>query len=72
MGLEHGLLCLGCCWALMPLLFVGGAMSLVWVALIAGFVLIEKAAPFGPATGRIAGAAMVLVGVWVLVGPSPS
>jgi predicted metal-binding membrane protein len=72
MGLEHGLFCLGCCWALMLLLFVGGVMNLAWVALIAGFVMVEKLAPFGPATGRVAGAALVLLGAWQLVGPSAS
>ena len=72
MGLDHGLFCLGCCWALMLLLFVGGVMNLAWVALIAGFVMVEKLAPFGPATGRVAGAALVLLGAWQLVGPSAS
>ena len=43
MGLKHGSFCIGCCWALMALLFVTGVMSLVWVAIIAGFVLVEKA-----------------------------
>jgi predicted metal-binding membrane protein len=68
MGVEHGLFCLGCCWALMLLLFVGGVMDLVWVALIAGFVLVEKLAPFGPATGRIAGAFLAVFGLWTLLG----
>ncbi len=68
MGLEHGLSCLGCCWALMLLLFVGGVMDLLWVALIAGFVLVEKLAPFGPATGRIAGAFLAVLGLWTLLG----
>jgi predicted metal-binding membrane protein len=70
MGLEHGLFCLGCCWALMLLVFVGGVMNLAWVALIAGFVLVEKLAPFGPATGRVAGAVLMLLGAWEFVGPS--
>ncbi len=65
MGLIHGLYCIGCCWAIMGLLFVGGVMNLLWVAAIAVFVLIEKAAPFGRATGRIAGVALMLVGVAV-------
>jgi predicted metal-binding membrane protein len=68
MGLEHGLFCLGCCWALMLLLFVGGVMDLVWVALIAGFVLVEKLAPFGPATGRVAGVLLGVLGLWTLLG----
>jgi predicted metal-binding membrane protein len=68
MGVEHGLFCLGCCWTLMLLLFVGGVMNLVWVALIAGFVLVEKLAPFGPVTGRIAGAFLAVSGLWTLLG----
>ena len=42
MGVRHGLYCLGCCWALMLLLFVGGVMNLLWVALIAAVVFVEK------------------------------
>ena len=42
MGLQHGLFCLGCCWALMGLLFVGGVMNLLWVAGIAALVFVEK------------------------------
>jgi predicted metal-binding membrane protein len=42
MGLSHGLYCLGCCWALMLLLFVGGVMNLLWVAAIAAIVFVEK------------------------------
>lgn len=45
MGLRHGAYCLGCCWALMAVLFVVGTMHLVWMAVIAGFVLAEKVAP---------------------------
>jgi len=64
MGLVHGAFCLGCCWALMGLLFVGGVMSLLWIAAIAFFVLAEKALPWGPAGGRLA--AIPLVGMGLL------
>ncbi len=47
MGLRHGLFCLGCCWAMMGLLFVGGVMNLVWVAGLAAVILLEKALPWG-------------------------
>ena len=47
MGLRHGAHCLGCCWALMGLLFVLGVMNLLWIAALAAFVLLEKAAPAG-------------------------
>lgn len=63
MGLEHGIHCVGCCWALMLLLFVAGVMSLVWVAVIAGFVLVEKLLPHGRLVSRAAGAALVAAGL---------
>lgn len=50
MGLRHGLDCLGCCWGLMLLLFVGGVMNLLWIAALGGLVLIERLAPFGAHT----------------------
>jgi predicted metal-binding membrane protein len=62
MGLHHGLYCLGCCWGLMALLFVGGVMNLLWVALLAGFVLIEKLTPMGHGAARIAGLILLLTG----------
>lgn len=63
MGLHHGAYCLGCCWALMGLLFVGGVMNLLWVAALAGFILLEKAVARGPWLSKVAG--MVLIG-WAL------
>ena len=47
MGVRLGAYCLGCCWILMGLLFVGGVMNLLWIAAIATFVLLEKTMPFG-------------------------
>ncbi|MBI5093303.1 MAG: DUF2182 domain-containing protein [Candidatus Hydrogenedentes bacterium] len=66
MGLEHGYYCLGCCWILMALLFVGGVMNLLWVAAITVFVLIEKAAPYGHYVGRVCGACLILAGVYLI------
>jgi predicted metal-binding membrane protein len=66
MGMRHGLHCLGCCWALMALLFVAGVMNLVWVAVIAGLVLVERLARAGPWIGRAAGIALVIAGGWML------
>jgi len=66
MGVRHGAYCLGCCWALMLLLFVGGVMSLAWIAGLAAFVLVEKLAPFGHWTTRLAGLALVGWGAGVL------
>ncbi len=63
MGMAHGAYCVGCCWALMLLLFAVGVMNLIWVALIAAFVSIEKLLPAGRLTGRFAGAALIVVGL---------
>jgi len=68
MGIEHGTYCVGCCWALMGVLFAVGVMNLLWIAAIAAFVLIEKAAPFGLWTRRVAGALLVSWGVVTLAG----
>jgi len=69
LGIEHGLYCLGCCWALMAL-FVGvGAMSLVWAAGIAVVVLIEKVRPEGVAFGRIAGGLLIVAAAIVFAFP---
>jgi predicted metal-binding membrane protein len=63
LGMRYGLFCLGCCWVLMALLFVGGVMNLVWVATIAVFVLLEKTAPFGRMLGRLTGVGLVAAGI---------
>jgi predicted metal-binding membrane protein len=65
MGLRHGAFCLGCCWALMALLFVGGVMNLAWVAVLALFVLAEKALPHGAWLSRISGLALIAWAVWL-------
>jgi predicted metal-binding membrane protein len=65
MGVRHGALCVGCCWALMALLFAVGVMNLLWVAAIAAFVLVEKLAPAGRAVGLGAGAVLIAWGLWV-------
>lgn len=67
MGLEHGLFCLGCCWVLMGLLFVGGVMNLLWIAAVAAFVLAEKAAPAGSLIARASGPLLIAAGGAVLV-----
>jgi len=66
MGLVHGAYCLGCCWILMGLLFLGGVMNLLWIAAITLFVLLEKIVPAGPLAGRLAGLAMILCAVLFL------
>jgi predicted metal-binding membrane protein len=67
MGFRHGLFCVGCCWALMILLFAAGVMNLLWVAAIAVFVLLEKLVPRGPVVGRVTGALLTGWGVYLVV-----
>ncbi|MDX8433387.1 DUF2182 domain-containing protein [Mesorhizobium abyssinicae] len=68
LGIAHGAYCLGCCWVLMALLFVGGVMNVLWIAAIAILILLEKTVPTGRALPRISGAVMVAIGVWLLAG----
>ena len=67
MGLHHGVLCVGCCWALMGLLFVLGVMNLWWIAALATVVLVEKITR-SDLVPKALGAAMLLGGIWVMVG----
>jgi len=66
MGVRHGMICVGCCWALMALLFVAGVMNLLWVAAIAAFVLIEKLVPAGRLVSFTAGGLLIAWGLWGL------
>jgi predicted metal-binding membrane protein len=66
-GAWHGAFCLGCCWMLMGLLFVGGLMNMFWIAGLALLVLIEKLFPYGRRVSQITGAALIGWGVFVLV-----
>ena len=66
MGLRHGVQCLGCCWALMCVLFVVGVMNLLWVAAISAFVLVEKVGPRGVLASRLAGVAAAAAGLLLL------
>jgi len=67
MGLGHGLYCLGCCWVVMALLFVGGVMNLLWVAALTAFVLLEKLLPGGERVARAGGALMLAFGGFLLL-----
>jgi predicted metal-binding membrane protein len=67
LGLVHGFYCVGCCWALMLLLFVFGVMNLLWIAGLALFVLLEKLAPGAKWFGRIAGFAAMGTGIAMLL-----
>ena len=66
MGLRHGAYCVGCCWFLMALLFVAGVMNLLWVAVIALFVMAEKISPKGELLARVAGIGLVIAGATLI------
>ena len=66
MGLAHGGYCLGCCWFLMLLLFVGGVMNLAWIGGLALFVLMEKLVSAGHRLSQAAGLALIAVGSWMV------
>ena len=70
MGVEHGAYCVGCCWSLMALLFVGGVMNLYWIASLAAFVLVEKLLRWGEQISRWMGAAFIICGA-ALIGGLP-
>jgi predicted metal-binding membrane protein len=63
---RHGGYCLGCCWTLMTLLFVGGVMNVFWIALISIFVLTEKVVPVQRLISRFAGTLLLAVGVYLI------
>jgi predicted metal-binding membrane protein len=67
MGLRHGLYCVGCCGVLMALLLVAGVMNLLWVAILAVFVLVEKVVPGGERLGRVTGAVLVAAGLAMML-----
>ena len=67
-GVRHGIFCLGCCWMLMLMLFVGGLMNLLWIGGLAVVVLVEKTIPWGGRMSQIIGAALVAWGAVALLG----
>lgn len=67
MGIWHGFYCLGCCWVLMGLLFVGGVMNLACIAAITAFVLVEKLFPNGSGISRVAGIGLMVSGALCLM-----
>lgn len=67
MGIVHGGYCLGCCWALMALLFVGGVMNIWWIAGIALYVAIEKLAPGGKRVGQAMAVVLIAGGLALLI-----
>ncbi len=67
MGLRHGSYCVGCCWLLMTLLFIAGVMNLLWVALLAILILVEKVVPAGQWVSRVVGVLVAGWGIWLLI-----
>ena len=67
MGVEHGFHCVGCCWALMLLLFAGGVMNVVVIAGLTAFVAFEKLGRPGRLGAQISGALMIVAGSWMLI-----
>ncbi|MDQ3189259.1 MAG: DUF2182 domain-containing protein [Pseudomonadota bacterium] len=60
LGARHGVFCVGCCWMLMALLFVGGVMNLIWIAMLTLVVLVEKLAPAGATIGKLSGGLLIV------------
>ena len=67
LGVLHGADCVGCCWMLMALLFVGGVMNLLWIVALTALVTVEKLAPHGRWIGRFAGVALIAWGAALLL-----
>jgi predicted metal-binding membrane protein len=68
MGVDHGRYCLGCCWALMLVMFAGGVMSVAAMAVLSVFILVERLLPAGPLSARVPGVVLVLWGAWIWIG----
>jgi predicted metal-binding membrane protein len=66
LGLMHGAYCVGCCWALMALLFVGGVMNVLWIAGLTALVLLEKLSPPGRLLPALVGCVLSAAGVWLV------
>ena len=67
MGIDHGTYCVGCCWALMLLLFVGGVMNLYVIAALTLVVAGEKIARVGEWGSRLGGGLLIALAVWLWV-----
>jgi predicted metal-binding membrane protein len=65
MGVRHGIYCLGCCWALMCVLFAVGVMNLAWVGVLTAFILAERMGGAGARVARVGG--LLLAGLGMLV-----
>ena len=70
LGWRHGLFCLGCCWALMLVMFAVGVGSLVWMAGLTGVMVVEKTSRVGRRLVPVVGAALLLWGGLLLLAPA--
>ncbi|MDQ2756749.1 MAG: DUF2182 domain-containing protein [Actinomycetota bacterium] len=70
MGANNGVWCVGCCWALMASLFALGVMSVTWMAIVAGFIAIEKMLPWRRTATYCTALVLLLLGVLVLLAPA--
>lgn len=70
MGVRHGLVCVGCCWALMAVMFAVGVMSLTWMALLTLFMFAEKVLPKGQRLAIPIAGFLWLMGIWIAVSPA--
>ena len=69
MGIVHGAWCIGCCWALMVLLFAVGVMSITWMLVVAAIVFGEKVLPIGEQLARAVALLLIGLGIWVALAP---
>jgi predicted metal-binding membrane protein len=65
LGLRHGAYCVGCCWTLMALLFVGGVMNVFWIVLLALLAFLERITSMDRLIARLAGIVLIAAGVWL-------
>jgi predicted metal-binding membrane protein len=65
LGLRHGAYCVGCCWALIALLLVGGVMNMLWIALLALFAFLERVTSMGRLLPRLTGVVLIVSGAWL-------
>ncbi len=69
MGVEHGAICVGCCWALFALLFALGVMSVLWMAVVTALVFVQRTLPHGDRITPFLGVGLVAFGIWIAAAP---
>jgi predicted metal-binding membrane protein len=69
-GAVHGLICLGCCWALMAILIAFGTMQLAWMVALAALIFVEKATPIGERVATAAAVVFASLGLGLLIHPA--